>query len=187
MLGYYRDDSPLYELVLDDAARREIDTLWAELHFITLDPMRQYKDFVFFERAEPPRFMYDAAFDFARSEDKDVTSAAKIKQLREAYLAKARKTGASARGAGGDRELFHDRRRADPPGGDGSAGRGTETSRRSREVRRARLPPTVDGQGTARTGRVLPRAAQATRPGARGGNARHAGHGPDVAALLLPH
>jgi hypothetical protein len=96
MQGYYRDDGPLYELVLDEADRREIDTLWQELHFITLDPMRQYTDFVFFERAEPPRFMIDAEFDFARSEDKDVTSEAKIKQLREAYLSKARKIGASA-------------------------------------------------------------------------------------------
>jgi hypothetical protein len=97
MQGYYRDDGPLCELVLDEAARREIDTLWEELHFVTLDPIRQYKDFIFFERAEPPRFMQEAAFDFARSEDKDVASEAKIQQLREAYLAKARKHGASAR------------------------------------------------------------------------------------------
>jgi hypothetical protein len=95
MHGFYRDDGPLYELVLDDAARREIDTLWDELHFVTLDPMRQYKDFIFFERAEPPRFMIDAQFDFARSEDKDATSAVKIEQLRKAYLAKARKNEAS--------------------------------------------------------------------------------------------
>jgi hypothetical protein len=95
MQGYFRDDGPLCELVLDEAARREIDSLWDELHFVTLDPMRQYKDFIFFERAEPPRFMIDAGFDFARSEDKDATSEAKIKQLREAYLAKARKIGAS--------------------------------------------------------------------------------------------
>jgi hypothetical protein len=96
MQGYYRDDGPLCELVLDEAARHELDTLWDELHFVTLDPMRQYKDFIFFERAEPPRFMQEAAFDFARSEDKDVTSAAKIKRAREVYLAKARKIGASA-------------------------------------------------------------------------------------------
>src|SRR5437667_7412406 len=95
MQGYYRDDGPLCELVLDDADRRKIDTLWDELHFVTGDPMRQYKDFIFFERAEPPRFMQEAAFDFARSEDKDVTSKAKIQQLRQAYLAKARANGAS--------------------------------------------------------------------------------------------
>ena len=39
---------------------------------------------IFFERAEPPRFMQEAAFDFARSEDKNVTSAAKIERLHEA-------------------------------------------------------------------------------------------------------
>jgi hypothetical protein len=96
MQGCYRDDGPLYELVLDEAGRRDIDALWEELHFVTLDAERQYKDFIFFERAEPPRFMQEAAFDFARSEDKDVTSEAKIKQLREAYLTKARNIGAHA-------------------------------------------------------------------------------------------
>jgi hypothetical protein len=94
MQGYYRDDAPLYELVLDDAERREIDTLWNELHFVSQDALRQYKDFIFFERAEPPRFLFEAAFDFARSEDKDAVSDAKIRQLREAYLDKARQKGA---------------------------------------------------------------------------------------------
>jgi hypothetical protein len=108
MQGYYRDDGPLYELVLDEAARREIDTLWEELHFITLDPVRQYKDFVFFERAEPPRFLYEAAFDFARPEDRDVTSEPKIKQLRDAYLAKAGRTGAGKQALGAIETYFAD-------------------------------------------------------------------------------
>jgi hypothetical protein len=94
MQGYFRDDKPLCELILDDRQRRELDALWDELDFITLAPMRQYKDFIFFERAEPPRFMYDAEFDFARSEDKDATSAAKMSRLAQTYLAKARKLGA---------------------------------------------------------------------------------------------
>ena len=93
MQGYFRDDAALCELVLSDAERREIDTLWNELHFVSRDPMRQYKDFIFFERAEPPQFIKEAAFDFARSEDKDAISEAKIKQLCETYLAKARKIG----------------------------------------------------------------------------------------------
>ena len=95
MLGYYRDDRPLVELVLDDAQRREIDALWQEFHFITQDPFRQYKDFIFFERAEPPRYMFEATFDFARSEDKDCGSEPKILQLRNLYLDKAREKGAS--------------------------------------------------------------------------------------------
>jgi hypothetical protein len=93
MTGYFRDDAPLYTLMLDEAQQRELDRLWDELHFITLDPMRQYKDYIFFERAEPPRFMQGAEFDFARSEDKDSTSETKIKQLADVYLAKARRNG----------------------------------------------------------------------------------------------
>ena len=95
MQGYFRDDDPLQELVLDEADRREIDALWHELDFVTLVPIRQYKDFIFFERAEPPRFMKEAAFDFARSEDKDATTPSKMKQLQTAYIAKAEKNGAN--------------------------------------------------------------------------------------------
>ena len=74
--------------------RRELDALWDELNFVTLAPRRQYKDFIFFERAEPPRFMREAEFDFARSEDKDATSEAKMSRLAKVYLARARKLGA---------------------------------------------------------------------------------------------
>jgi hypothetical protein len=95
MQGYYRDDGPLCELVLEEAERRELDTLWEELHFVTLDSVRQYKDFIFFERAEPPRFMFEAEFDFARSEDRDAASEAKMDRLARMYLAKARSKGAS--------------------------------------------------------------------------------------------
>lgn len=95
MQGYFRDDEPLCELILGDKDRRELDGLWEELNFISMAPMRQYKDFIFFERAEPPRFMFEAEFDFARSEDKDAVSEAKMAKLAQLYLAKARKKGAS--------------------------------------------------------------------------------------------
>jgi hypothetical protein len=95
MQGYFRDDTPLCELILDEPGRRELDALWAELSFVTGVPMRQYQDFIFFERAEPPRFMIDAEFDFARSEDRDAASEAKMSRLAKAYLAKARTKGAS--------------------------------------------------------------------------------------------
>ena len=94
MQGYFRDDGPLCDMVLDDRERRELDALWDELNFVTLAPERQYKDFIFFERAEPPRFMREAEFDFARSEDRDATSEAKMALLAERYLARARKQGA---------------------------------------------------------------------------------------------
>ncbi len=88
-MGYFRDDRPLYELVLDDAQQRQLDSLWTDLDFITHAPVRQFKQFIWFERAEPPSFMATAQFNGFRSEDDDVTSAAKMAQLSEVYLAKA--------------------------------------------------------------------------------------------------
>lgn len=90
MQGYFRDDGPLYDLVLDEARQHELDALWQDLDFVTLVPLRQYKDFIFFERAEPPRYMLEAKFDFALAADPDVVSEAKMERLREAYLAKAK-------------------------------------------------------------------------------------------------
>ena len=40
-MGYFRDDRPLYDLILDDAGRRELDELWRELDFISNAPARQ--------------------------------------------------------------------------------------------------------------------------------------------------
>jgi hypothetical protein len=96
MTGYFRDDAPLSALMLDEAQQRELNRLWDEFHFITLDSIRQYKDYIFFERAEPPRFMQGAEFDFARSEDKDSISEKRIKQLAEVYLARARRNGGTS-------------------------------------------------------------------------------------------
>ncbi|MCH2210293.1 MAG: DUF1592 domain-containing protein [Fuerstiella sp.] len=90
MVGYFRDDQPLYRLILDEQRQQELDALWQELDFITFAPVRQYRDFIFFERAEPRWFMRDSIFDFARAEDKNVSSEAMIRRLAEVYLTKAR-------------------------------------------------------------------------------------------------
>jgi hypothetical protein len=90
MFGYFRDDLPLYEMVLDEQGRRELDALWEELDFVTSAPMRQHADFIFYERAEPPRTIGGAEFDFVRSEDKNSTSEPMIRRLAEAYVEKAR-------------------------------------------------------------------------------------------------
>jgi uncharacterized protein DUF1592/uncharacterized protein DUF1588/uncharacterized protein DUF1587/uncharacterized protein DUF1595/uncharacterized protein DUF1585 len=89
-MGYFRDDRPLYELVLDSQRQRELDALWEDLDFITHAPVRQFKQFIWFERAEPPSFMATAQFNAFRSEDDDVVSEAKMAQLAQVYLAKAR-------------------------------------------------------------------------------------------------
>ena len=92
-MGFFRDDTPLCELVLDDAQKARLDRMWQELDFISNVPDRQFRQFVWFERGEPPSFMVSAEFNGFRPEDDDLTSEARIKQLAAVYTAKAVKSG----------------------------------------------------------------------------------------------
>ena len=95
MTGYFRDDGPLSELLLDDDGRRELDRLWREFDMITGAPMRQYSSYLWYERAETGFLRGDGRFDFVRAEDQDASSPAKMGRFAKVYLAKAREVGAS--------------------------------------------------------------------------------------------
>ena len=125
MTGYFRDDGPLYELMLDEAGRKELDRLWREFDFITGAPMRQYSSYLWYERAETGFLRGDEAFNFVRAEDKDAASEAKMGRFAAVYLAKARRLGASDAGdpaiedqfriiAEAIRRVEKDRREAEP-------------------------------------------------------------------------
>jgi Protein of unknown function (DUF1592)/Protein of unknown function (DUF1588)/Protein of unknown function (DUF1587)/Protein of unknown function (DUF1585)/Protein of unknown function (DUF1595)/Planctomycete cytochrome C len=105
MTGYFRDDGPLYELMLSPDQQRELDRLWLEFDVITGAPMRQHTSLIWFERSDSS-FMRGTEFDFARAEDKDCTSEAKIKKLSELWIAKARKSGASEVALGAVKDHF---------------------------------------------------------------------------------
>jgi hypothetical protein len=92
-MGYFRDDAPLCELMLSEADRRELDALWKDVDFVASACYRQYTGFIWFDRTDSS-FMRDEDFDFARAEDKDCTSEAKMKRLENAYVAKAIRHGA---------------------------------------------------------------------------------------------
>ena len=92
--GYFRDDGPLYEMILDEKGRRELDRLWDEFNMVASVPQRMHQSTVYFERTDS-RFLSDAEFDFARAEDKDCTTEPKVKKLAELYYAKAVRVGAS--------------------------------------------------------------------------------------------
>ncbi|MFO0939040.1 MAG: DUF1592 domain-containing protein [Gemmataceae bacterium] len=94
MTGYYRDDEPLYQLVLEETGQKELDRLWREFQFVTNAPIRQYTSFIWFEHAESG-FIREPAFDAFRAEDKDVTSEAKIRELAKLYSAKVNKRNVS--------------------------------------------------------------------------------------------
>ena len=90
MMGYFRDDKPLCDLILDERGRDELNKLWQELDFVTAAPIRQYQGFLWFERTDH-NFLRNAEFDFARPENKDACSAELISKLSELYLAKAKR------------------------------------------------------------------------------------------------
>ncbi len=96
-MGYFRDDVPLMELVLDDAGRKQLDRLWLEFDFVAFVPERMHLEFIFYERAESGTIK-GQEFDFARSEDKDATSEVKLARLGEVYLSKARQSLSSSGG-----------------------------------------------------------------------------------------
>ncbi len=88
MMGYFRDDQPLMELILDEQGQATLNALWDELNFAAAAPLRQYQGFLWFERAESG-FLQDAEFDFARPENQESLTQPVIEKLTELYLAKA--------------------------------------------------------------------------------------------------
>ncbi|MGB7328988.1 MAG: DUF1592 domain-containing protein, partial [Rubripirellula sp.] len=106
-MGYFRDDAPLYDLMLDDAERLELDRLWLELDFVASAPMRQYAGFIWFDRTDS-KFMRDRVFDRYRAEDKDCVSAEKVAGLADAYCDKAERAGASDEALAALRFYFSD-------------------------------------------------------------------------------
>jgi hypothetical protein len=42
MMGYFRDDTPLIEMIIDEQAKKEIDTLWGDFEYITDYTRRTY-------------------------------------------------------------------------------------------------------------------------------------------------
>ncbi|MCC9655975.1 DUF1592 domain-containing protein [Rhodopirellula halodulae] len=106
-MGYYRDDAPLYDLMLTDEERTTLDRLWVELDFVTSAPMRQYAGFIWFDRTDS-KFMRDRVFDRYRAEDKDCIAEDKVRGLCDAYVAKAEKVGASDKALAAIRRYFDD-------------------------------------------------------------------------------
>ena len=104
-MGYFRDDFPLYELILSEAEQRELDVLWQELDFISDVPQRQHQGYIWYERGES-QFINGPEFDFARSENKDITSEENIRRFADTYSAKAEQTGASEMALNALREHF---------------------------------------------------------------------------------
>lgn len=89
--GYFRDDTPLYDLVLDEAGRRELDRLWDIFNFNAQVPARMHAAFLSNEGGS----LRTPEFDQYRPENKEATSQAMIKSLRELTMKKLEGTNLS--------------------------------------------------------------------------------------------
>ncbi len=87
VMGYFRDDTPLIELILDDKGRKELDRLWDEFDFIADFTTRTWVQYFFNQSGEVEGHGRESGS--VRPSDKAVAATPVIFGLREAYLAKA--------------------------------------------------------------------------------------------------
>ena len=87
VMGYYRDDTPLRELILDEAGVKRLQQLWDEFDFIADHTARTWDQYYFNQSGEILGNGRESGSP--RPPDKAVNSAAAIYGLRDAYIAKA--------------------------------------------------------------------------------------------------
>ncbi len=205
LMGYFRDDKPLYEMILDEKGKKELDALWHDLDYVALGTSRTYVQFYFSESGEArkrgaasaPGAGSEPAGAGAASggkavtppsddEAKDVTTEPMIKKVKEIYLARVRPSGNEV-AMKAVREHFDSvnatvrwvekaRHEAEPK----------HLEALTRFAAQAYRRP-LDGRGEEGPAGLLPVAAGNRRPRSRGGHARRGRQRADVAGLLLPH
>lgn len=87
VVGFFRDDTPLMELILDRKGQPEINRLWDEFDFIANFTARTWVQYFFNQSGEVQGKGAEAGT--ARPVDHQVTDTAVIMAMRDAYLAKA--------------------------------------------------------------------------------------------------
>jgi hypothetical protein len=87
VMGYFRDDLPLSELLLDEAGQRELERLWDEFEFVANYTARTYDEFFFNQSGEIlGNGRESGSF---RPADKEITDESVILDFKKSYLAKA--------------------------------------------------------------------------------------------------
>jgi mono/diheme cytochrome c family protein len=91
-LGYFRDDQPLTELLLDDNQRRELDEMWLELDFVASATSRMYTEAYTGSRRQlrgSDEPLKPEIPDVVGAQDKDLTSEARIRKVEAGFLSQA--------------------------------------------------------------------------------------------------
>jgi hypothetical protein len=85
--GYFRDDLPLVQLILDDNGKKQLDRLWNEFDYIADFSANTWTQYFFNQSGEV--FGKGAESGSERPTDHAVTDAEVINRMRDVYLAKA--------------------------------------------------------------------------------------------------
>jgi hypothetical protein len=86
-MGYFRDDTPLMELILDEKGQKELNRLWDEFDFVAHYTARTWVQYFVNQSGEVQGKGDESGTE--RPLDHEITDAAVIAKMRDAYLAKA--------------------------------------------------------------------------------------------------
>jgi len=93
LMGYFRDDQPLRELLLDSREQKELDGMWLEMDFVASATARMYVQFYANGSRQGGGGLREEGAASAAAEstvmDEDVTTEARIRQLEAKYLTNA--------------------------------------------------------------------------------------------------
>ena len=87
VMGYFRDDTPLMEMILDEKGKQTLERLWQEFDYIGDYTTRTYVQYFFNQSGEIRGKGRESGTE--RPLDKPVTAEAVIFGFRDAYIAKA--------------------------------------------------------------------------------------------------
>lgn len=93
VMGFFRDDEPLVQMILDDRERAELDRLWDELDFIADASRRTWVEYYFNQSGEVQGKGRESGT--ARPSDEEASASAIVLGLRDAYLGKVQADDAS--------------------------------------------------------------------------------------------
>lgn len=91
VMGYFRDDTPLMELILDEKGQKELDFLWMQFDTVADFTTRTYTQFFFNQSGEIDGRGRESGS--SRPSDAEIASEKVIFGIRDTYLAKAQKNG----------------------------------------------------------------------------------------------
>jgi hypothetical protein len=91
VMGFWRDDNPLVELILDEKGNKELDRLWTEFDFYASHTARTFIQFYFNQAGEVRGGGSEAGL--ARPVGREVTDSSVIAEIRDQYVALAKASG----------------------------------------------------------------------------------------------